>query len=158
MRPYGCSRAQKIVHPLEQVIEGRETPMVSQQGVLIVEDDHWIRQLLSDLLVEEGYCVASARHGKEALDLLNSGSRPCVMVLDLMMPVMDGWQLLAIMREDSQLQHIPVLVVSASRPQGGPEGATRFLSKPINVEALLAEVGARCCRQLQTTPPVARPQ
>jgi CheY-like chemotaxis protein len=118
-----------------------------QSAVLIVEDDSVIRESLCEMLVEEGYQVATACHGREALDMLRGGSRPCIVVLDLMMPVMDGWQLLDIMRNDQGLQQIPILVVSASRESTQPEGAVRFLNKPINLDALLTEVGSRCCRR-----------
>src|SRR5688500_15806012 len=61
--------------------------------VLVVEDDPQIREVIAEVLTDEGYAVQTAENGREALQRLHE-SRPCVMLLDLMMPIMDGWQLL----------------------------------------------------------------
>jgi CheY-like chemotaxis protein len=121
-----------------------------RQGILIVEDDNVIRESLSEVLADEGYTVVTARHGGEALSLLKAGGLPCVILLDLMMPVMDGWELLEIMQQDATLSTIPVVVVSASREKRQPRGAVRFIRKPINLEILLQEVGLHCPEKAAT--------
>src|SRR5437667_240521 len=83
------------------------------------------------LLEEEGYHVYEAEHGRAALDLLAHCERPCVMLVDLMMPVMDGWALVSALRADNDLSKIPVVVVSALRDIEKPIGAQVFIRKPI---------------------------
>jgi CheY-like chemotaxis protein len=82
--------------------------------LLVVDDDPAIRETLADLLQDEGYVVMTAINGKEALTRLRAGSaRPCVILLDLMMPVMSGAEFYAEMRSDPALADIPVVVISA---------------------------------------------
>src|SRR5262245_26063540 len=76
--------------------------------IRLVEDDPEIRGAVKDLLEEEGYHVYEAEHGRAALDLLAHCEEPCVMLVDLMMPVMDGWALVSALRADSKLSRIPV--------------------------------------------------
>ena len=83
--------------------------------VLLVDDDEAIREALTELLVCEGFAVHPAQNGKEALDWLHRNGGPCVVVLDLMMPVMDGRTFLGIRRADPSLSKIPVLVATATR-------------------------------------------
>jgi CheY-like chemotaxis protein len=85
-----------------------ETPRV-----LVVDDDPLIRDTMSEILVESGYQVLTAAHGGEALDLLRKGPRPGAIILDLMMPVMDGWQFLEEKSRDDALAPIPVLIHTA---------------------------------------------
>ena len=108
--------------------------------VLIVEDDRWIRESLKELLADEGFIVSTAEHGGQALTLLREGLRPTVVLLDLMMPIMDGWQFLEIIRADDDLQLLPVIVVSAAHGKGTPAGATACLDKPVSLDVLLQEV------------------
>ncbi len=115
------------------------TEIVAHQ-VLIVEDDRCIRESLRELLADEGFSVSTAEHGGQALMLLRNGLRPAVVLLDLMMPIMDGWQLLKIIRADSELQLLPVIVVSAARDKGNPAGATACVNKPVSLDVLLAQV------------------
>lgn len=123
------------------------------KGVLVVEDDNVIRESLREVLTEEGYTVATAQHGKEALTRLTE-LRPKVILLDLMMPVMDGWQVLEALQQDAALASIPVVVVSASREPRPLSGATAILRKPINLPALLEQVERHC----QAAEPVAGPR
>ncbi len=78
--------------------------------LLLVEDDPDIRESVSELLEEEGYCVWQATNGREALDVLEAGCRPDVILLDLMMPVMTGWEFLS--RQQALDASIPVCVIS----------------------------------------------
>src|SRR5437868_4530767 len=100
--------------------------------VLIVDDHDDIRAILRDVLVEEGYDVLVACNGEEGLTKLRGAVRPCVVLLDLMMPVMDGWQLLEAMRADHHLRAIPVMVLSAAFARGDDmqiPGVTRVFRK-----------------------------
>lgn len=108
--------------------------------VLIVEDDRCIRESLCELFTDEGFNVSTAEHGGQALKLLRSGLRPGVVLLDLMMPIMDGWEFLEVLRADDSFQLLPVIVVSAARDKGMPSGATACLNKPVSLDVLLHEV------------------
>jgi CheY-like chemotaxis protein len=105
--------------------------------VLLVEDDAEIRDSLQDILEGEGYDVIPAGNGHQALEFLRltRSARPDVMILDIMMPIVDGRQVLEAMRADRDLAEIPVIVVSAMTREK-PAGATAFLRKPIAVDAL----------------------
>ncbi|WP_437511764.1 response regulator [Sorangium sp. So ce1099] len=114
--------------------------------ILVVDDDPDIRETLAELLQEEGYAVSSAAHGGEALCALRTDPRPGLILLDLMMPIMDGWQFRAEQKKDPELASIPVVIISAT---GRDEfvsslGAAQFLKKPINLEQLLAAVEQHC--------------
>lgn len=115
--------------------------------VLIVEDDTDLRETLSQILTDEGYRVWSAEHGRAALECLRDGSKPCLILLDLTMPVMNGWQFRAEQREDPDLAGIPVVVISAGAnlaAQVGPLGIRDYIRKPIQLGQLLATVGRYC--------------
>ena len=92
--------------------------------------------------MDEGFEVATAGNGAEALVLLE-GEQPCLMLIDLLMPIMDGVELIERMRQDARLASIPVLVLSAASAVEPPEG-TRMLSKPPRHEALMAEIQRAC--------------
>ena len=83
-------------------------------AVLIVDDDEDIREILTELLLAEGYEVATSANGREALEYLRSHVPPAVVVLDIMMPVMDGWAFLAERAADASLSSIPVIIASAN--------------------------------------------
>jgi CheY-like chemotaxis protein len=106
---------------------------------MIVEDDFDVRELFADSLAEAGYVVETASNGQEALDLLRAGvPTPGVILLDLMMPVMDGWQLRDELAADPALAGIPVVMMTASRNTGVLRG--ELLLKPFSLDALLAAV------------------
>jgi signal transduction histidine kinase len=107
--------------------------------ILIVEDDREIREALASILEREGYRTCVAAHGAEALELLTGDAdRPHLIVLDLMMPVMNGWQLRAALKQDLTLAAIPVIALSANK---GAEAiaidADAFIAKPVDLDALL---------------------
>jgi CheY-like chemotaxis protein len=113
------------------------SPDASSRGcILIVEDDLDIREALADALGCEGYDLVLAQHGQEALELLRDGARPDVILLDLLMPVMSGWQFRQIQLADPVLAEIPVIVVSASHP--GDARPDRHLPKPFSIGELLS--------------------
>jgi CheY-like chemotaxis protein len=104
-------------------------------SVLVVDDDDAIREVIAEVLRDEGYKVSSAGNGEQALDELRKG-RPDLVLLDLMMPVMSGWELLELLQSSADLSKIPVVVVSAMTAPGVCE----HLAKPIDLECLLATV------------------
>lgn len=117
--------------------------MASPQ-VLVVEDDNDIRELIADLVQSEGYSVETARNGLEALDFLKQSARkPCCILLDLMMPVMSGWEFLEVFHETDRLVTIPVVVVSGE-PSARDLDVARIVKKPVAVEQLLGLVREFC--------------
>src|SRR5947209_6953516 len=117
-------------------------------SVMIVEDDEDIRADLIAILRVKGFSVIDAANGNEALGLLRDGERPCVIVLDLMMPVMNGWELRAAMIADAALADIPVVVVSGKGRITADEEQTlapaAVLVKPFELAELLELVGRYC--------------
>jgi two-component system chemotaxis response regulator CheY len=112
--------------------------------VLIVEDEQSIREVISDVLEDRGYRVLAASNGAEALDLLGS-IRPDVMVLDLLMPVMHGWEFMESYVEKAGGMPIPIVVVSVNPalPRSfGRFGVRQVVSKPFDVDVLLGAVEA----------------
>ena len=112
--------------------------------VLVVDDNADIRALVSEFLADEGYEVRAATNGRDALAVLASW-RPDVILLDLMMPEMDGWAFLATQQRHLELVRIPVIVMSASYNLRGGTGriaATDIVAKPFAIDQLLAKVAA----------------
>lgn len=113
--------------------------------VIVVDDDEDIRDTFRDLIRLRGYTVAVAKNGQEALDLLQQGPEPCVILLDLVMPVMDGWQLLAQLQVSTRLRNIPVVVISAHAVGVAPlAGVHKVLRKPIEPAELYSAVAEHC--------------
>ena len=111
--------------------------------VLVVDDDPDILEAVCDILEGEGYRVARARHGQEALARIDD-EPPLVILLDLMMPVMDGLAFARALHGRDDGASIPIVVISAD---GDPQkaaalGARGFLAKPFDIDALLAEVAS----------------
>lgn len=113
--------------------------------VLIVDDDEDIRDILREVLTDEGFSVEMARDGQEGLDRLRSGVF-CLVLLDLMMPRKDGWAFRAEQQLDPLIRDVPVVVITAS-------GAARLellggikavLHKPMSYDAILTTVRAHC--------------
>lgn len=114
------------------------------QSILVVEDDADIRNVMVDVLESEGYHAEAATNGKEALDLLHKISKPCLVLLDMMMPIMNGREFLDKVMEDSVLAPIPVLIVSAIADKTNTKGAVGFLKKPVDIEMVLEMVNQYC--------------
>lgn len=114
--------------------------------VMVVEDDPDLREILGSLLEEEGYTVVCAANGQEALQLLrDQGVRPCVILLDFMMPIMDGRRFREEQLQDPALRDIPVIVLTAAGSHlSAVVQATGVLHKPLQIESVL-EVVARYC-------------
>jgi DNA-binding response OmpR family regulator len=119
----------------------------SSSAVLVVEDETDIRETLRDVLEMEGYRVCCAANGQEALDAL-AEMRPKLILLDLMMPVMSGYELLQRLRESADLSSIPVTVVSAIADRVAISD-TMILRKPVDLDVLLHIVDEQCgeCRK-----------
>jgi CheY-like chemotaxis protein len=109
--------------------------------ILVVDDDRSIRETLGDILSGEGYHVELAENAAVAIDRIRKGPPPHLVLLDLMMPVMSGWEFLEVAEQDELLSRIPVLVVSAMpAPLSAPEsrgGVKAFLRKPVKLDELL---------------------
>jgi CheY-like chemotaxis protein len=118
---------------------------VTPPTVLIVEDDPDTREMLTSFLQLEGYRTETATNGREALERLAGGITANVIVLDLMMPVMDGWQFRRRQIEDAQLAKIPTIVVSAAgRDRMAQISADAYLAKPIDMDELLSRLSQFC--------------
>ncbi|HJZ77544.1 MAG TPA: response regulator [Vicinamibacterales bacterium] len=113
--------------------------------MLIVEDDEDLREMMAQLLTLEGFQTAAVANGREALEYLHNASRPDVILLDLMMPVMDGWEFRRQQQADPAIAPVPVIVLSAL-DQGRATNleATAFLKKPLDFDRLLMLVRAYC--------------
>jgi CheY-like chemotaxis protein len=112
-----------------------------------VDDHESTREAFALILQGVGYRVRTADNGRDALDQLQGGEHPCVIVLDLMMPVMDGWQFRQAQKADARLADIPVVVCSAAGElprRAGDLGAADYLSKPVDPRDLV-EVVRRFC-------------
>jgi len=113
---------------------------MTPRELFLVEDDRAIRDTLRELLEEEGYRVQWAGNGRDALAQLRAGLPPRLILLDLMMPIMNGWEFREAQRRDPALARIPVIVLSADDPLeekvSGMEVAG-WLSKPFQLSALL---------------------
>ena len=123
----------------------------SHETVLVVDDDPEIRESLSELLDHRGYSVLQAENGRRALDVLKAvpPRTPCLVVLDLAMPVLDGHQFLKYRAEDPVLRRIPVVVVSANpRPPQPLEGIEAYLQKPLEPDVLLEIIRRTCDEKL----------
>lgn len=111
--------------------------------ILVVEDDTSIRELLVELLESEGYSVTSAINGLEGLKLLESGEKPNLILMDLMMPVMDGYTFRSEQLNNLEWAKIPTVVMSAeanAREKMKAYNITAFLSKPVELEIILDTV------------------
>jgi CheY-like chemotaxis protein len=112
--------------------------------ILVVEDDDAIRATLIDLLASEGYEAVPAHHGKEALALLKDRKEdPCLILTDLMMPEMDGWELITFLKAQDIVITIPVVVMTAGTTDKVPH-ARKVIKKPFNLESVVALVKEHC--------------
>ncbi|MBV9579549.1 MAG: response regulator [Chloroflexi bacterium] len=122
--------------------------MATESYVLVVDDDPAIRGLVADALREEGYSVDLAAHGREALEAMRA-RRPATVVLDLMMPIMDGFSFLEACQNEQLCDNVPVVVMSAMqdalvRIQAAPIQA--YLAKPFDLNDLIRTVALHARR------------
>ncbi|HVT09427.1 MAG TPA: response regulator [Polyangia bacterium] len=114
--------------------------MSTTPHILLVDDDADLRQCLVDVLEDAGYLVQTASSGREALRLLDGGDLPRLILLDLMMPDLNGWQFYEQKQKVGRLANIPVLVVTASRALGASFPGSEVLLKPFSVETVVEKV------------------
>jgi CheY-like chemotaxis protein len=115
--------------------------------VLIVDDDPAIRAVPAETLIDEGYRTLTGPYGAAALAALQDASPPCLIVLDLMMPVMDGFAFRAVQRRTPHLAPIPVVVLSAfpaTVETAAELDVAAYLSKPVPLDQLVATVARSC--------------
>ena len=112
--------------------------------ILLAEDDDDLREAMLDTLQDAGYRVAAVANGQETLEWLHDTERlPALILLDLMMPVMDGWQFREVQSKDAKASLVPVVVLSAMGSHPTIE-AVEYLKKPTKVAPLLALVERYC--------------
>ena len=122
----------------QAMIEAGPKKARSNRTVLVIDDEQDIREIFETVLRYDGYEVLSAGDGEQAMELLRRGARPDAILLDLMMPQMDGWQFRVAQRQDPALASIPVIAVSADRTaKAAAIDVNAYLAKPVDVNALL---------------------
>lgn len=130
--------------PLQHEMEAeRRLRAVPKCSVLVIDDDEGIRTAMAEILEILGYEVTVAVDGQEAVDLLEVGLEPSAIVLDMMMPRMDGWAFLTRIRADPKFHDLPVVVASAVATEC-PAGADAWLQKPFDLTDLDREVARLC--------------
>jgi CheY-like chemotaxis protein len=115
--------------------------------ILIVEDDSALREALAQILSDEGYDLLSARDGLEAVNCLKKGNRPDVILLDLSMPVVNGWEFRMFQKHYPELAQIPVVIITAggySREEVAWLEPSALISKPVDLDVLLAVIRRFC--------------
>lgn len=111
--------------------------------ILVVEDDNSIRELLVELLQSEGYEVAAAVNGLEGIKYLQANGNPDLILIDLMMPIMDGYTFRSEQMKNAEWSKVPVVVMSAeanAKEKMKNFGITAFLSKPVELDTILKTV------------------
>jgi CheY-like chemotaxis protein len=159
---YGCRLCEvpeaDALHPAANEIPPRDPhdekavrlywiPVSPPRPVLIVEDDADLREMMAQLLTLEGYQIETVANGREALDYLNGAPRPDVILLDLMMPIMDGWEFRKRQQNDPALADVPVIVLTAldqAQARASDLKDVDFLKKPLDFDRLLELVRRRC--------------
>lgn len=117
-----------------------------QHPVLVVEDDPDIREVTIQLLEDLGYQTRAAENGQQALGMLRTMEPlPCLILLDLMMPIMNGWQVLEALKEEPKLAHIPVVVMSAVADISATTlNVAAYLRKPASYDQLIQILKHHC--------------
>jgi Response regulator containing a CheY-like receiver domain and an HD-GYP domain len=127
--------------PVEE-LNGSTTFIHNEKTILVVDDEPTIRSLLRQEITEAGYQIKEAVNGKEALKSIRK-QQPDLVVLDVMMPEMNGFDVAAILKNDPKTQHMPIIVVSIvdDKQRINRLGIDRYLTKPIDTKLLLNEIG-----------------
>lgn len=108
------------------------------RAVMVIDDNSDIRALLKQALQGEGYQVLAAENGKVAQTLLTTGARPALLLLDLMMPVMDGPEFLTWKNGQPEVASIPVVIISAMQNNPNLPGSQGYLRKPIDLDEMFS--------------------
>jgi CheY-like chemotaxis protein len=137
-----------LLRPGETVGAAVADARPSPPRLLIVEDDTAIRESLAEALHEDGFEVAAAANGRQALEILRRGPRCSAILLDVMMPVMDGWDFRYEQLNDAMLRDIPVVIVTASGFSAGTLrmqfGDVELIRKPVDYSELLGALARAC--------------
>jgi CheY-like chemotaxis protein len=123
---------------------------LSCRSILVVDDDPDVRDAIASVLGDEGYGVTSVGNGREALEHLHRRTRPSLILLDMMMPEMDGWLFRQELKKSPELSSIPIVILSAHgnvRDAALALGAADYLRKPLQLDSLL-EIAERYCRPI----------
>lgn len=122
---------------------GPGAPLAGPRSILLVEDDADLREVIAFALEHLGYVVGVARDGWEALQALDAGARPALILLDLELPIIDGQRFIRMVGADPDVRHIPIVVISGTRRSCG---AVRTVRKPFElaelIDAIAPYVGA----------------
>ena len=118
--------------------------MTECKRILVVDDDELIREALKELLEIKGYSVSTATTGQEALNLIDRPSNIGLIILDLMMPVMDGQTFINIQQKNGNPVKIPIVVLSGISDQVNIPGVLKCLKKPVDLQSLLKIIEQTC--------------
>jgi CheY-like chemotaxis protein len=110
------------------------------KNILIIEDDESIRAMIASVLEIEGYSVSAAPNGKNAIDIIGKGPTPDIILLDMMMPVMNGWDFLDFIRSNAVTARIPIIVVSAYSEIAKSVKPQAVVPKPVQLKSLLGAI------------------
>jgi len=133
-----------LVKQLKEQVAHSQLNIIGQaSNILIVDDDDSIRSLLNQELGDAGYHIEEASNGKEALEKVRA-NRPDLIILDIMMPEMNGFDVAAVLKNDPQTMDIPIIVLSVvqDKARGFRIGVDRYLTKPIDTNLLFNEIGS----------------
>ena len=125
------------------------------ETVVVVDDDEAVREAIADVLALDGYSVLTARDGDEALRVLESAPRPCIALVDLVMPRVDGWELVRTLTAAPSMRDIPVVCTIVGRDDL-PTGIFSVLRKPFDDRALSEAVRSAFVRTSQPAAPTLR--
>jgi CheY-like chemotaxis protein len=123
--------------------------------ILLVEDNAVAREGLTVLLRQHGFLIIQAEHGEEALNYLRNGPPPDLILLDMLMPVLDGWHFLGYLKGIEKAASIPIIVTTGTiltREWTRENGCAGFVHKPIELDALLEEI-RRCLESARSKEP-----
>jgi CheY-like chemotaxis protein len=129
-----------------------------RHDVLVIDDFAETREAIVTMLQTKGFGAVGAESGPMALDFLQAGMRPCVILLDVRMPEMDGWQVWERMKRHEELARTSVVILSANHAddkRARAVGIREFLRKPIDGKALIAAVERHCSRRPTVMPPTS---
>lgn len=127
---------------------GNSDEALKKGNILVVEDDQSIRNTLKYILELEGFSVVLAENGKVGLEKLSKMTHPCLILLDLMMPVMNGWEFANNLKKNQVLLQIPIALVTAFDGDIGPLKNIPIIKKPIDLDLLLKMVNKYCVPNL----------
>lgn len=130
---------------LDRILIMKDSALPKCKNILIIDDEDAIRESLKDVLELQGYNVTTAKDGKEGISTLSKMNQtPCMILLDLMMPGMNGWDFLDFQRSTPVYASIPVIICSAYEASARSIGTSPVILKPVKLNSLLDAVTAFC--------------